>query len=181
MVALITTLTCTLLFWVGLRIGRRLYASLGIEPAGRRNLAEDAGLAVAIGGATGMFVGTDITIVKNPIDTFVGVFPNNTPFEGCVKAGTSTALGFYLFHTIQNTRAQASSAYITKDAFRDIVKVVAQEYTNTPANSGSTKVSEWVDQEVENIFDKYDKDGDGKLTPEELRSGLADLQSSAKK
>jgi len=177
MVAMITTISCTLLFLIGLRIGRRTFSGLGIEGPKQRNFSEDAGLAFAIGGAGGMFVGTDITIPKNCMDSFIGVYPDMTPIQGCIKAGTSTAVGFSLFHTIQNSRAQSSTYYMTREGFRDVVNVLVLEYQKSRSVS-DTKTSEWVENETEIIFSKYDTDGDGRLDPQELKTGLGDLQKS---
>jgi len=180
MVAMLVTLSCTLLFFIGLRIGRRTYSGLGIEGPKQRNFSEDAGLAFAIGGAGGMFVGTDVTIPKNCFDSFVGVYPDMTPIQGCVKAGTSTAVGFSLFHAIQNSRAQSSNYYMTKEGFSDVVNVVVKEYQKSRSLSDA-KTMEWVENETNIIFSKYDNDGDGRLAPEELKKGLGDLQISLTK
>jgi len=173
-VALGTTAICGAAFFGGLRLGRRLYGVFGIEKAHSRNFAEDAGLSVAIGGAGGMFVGTDVTILKNPFDSFVGVYPTMTSLKGCINAGTSTVVGFSFFHTLQNTRAPASSAYVTKDTFVDIATTLALELTKSHPQNKSV-VQNFLNNEVEEIFLKLDIDKDGKLTPEEVQTGLHTL------
>jgi len=178
MVALFTTIVCSGAFLTGLRAGRRIYNPLGIEKAHSRNFAEDAGLSVAIGGASGMFVGTDITIPKNCLDSFVGVYPDMTPVEGCIKAGTSTAVGFTLFHSIQNTRAQASSAYVTSDTFKDIATSLVIELEQTSGITHSEALKKFVSTDVNILFAKLDKDGDGKITTEELKEELKKVASS---
>jgi len=171
-VALCTTATCAAFFFGGLRFGRIVYTGLGIEKSHPRNFAEDAGLSVAIGGASGMFVGTDVTIIKNPIDAFVGVYPEMSTLQACTKAGTSTGVGFALFHTLQNTRAQASSAYVTKESFKDIAISVLYELSKTKPSFTEQEVRKFVDSKVDGIFEKLDSDGDGKLIPEEVKLGL---------
>jgi len=181
-VALLTSGVCAAAFLGGLRAGRRVYTKLGIERAHSRNLSEDFGLSVAIGGAAGMFVGTDVTIINNPFLTFVGVYDYMTPFQGCIKAGTSTAVGFAAFHTIQNTRAQASSAYVTRDTFKDVAITLLHEldqqiYSQIPKDT----LEKFIDTEVDALFKKLDQDGDGKFTPEELKEELKKIMASFSK
>jgi len=171
-VALLTALVCASAFCVGLRLGRRLYTGLGIEKPHYRNFTEDAGLSLAIGGASGMFVGTDVTIPKNPFDSFVGVYPDMDPLTGCFKAGTSTAVGFAFFHSIQNTRAQSSAAYVTQAAFKNIAASLIFELEQSVDKQVLRK---FVETEVDALFVKLDHDGDGKLTHEEVEQGLAKL------
>lgn len=75
---------------------------------GDRAVMQDAGLAVSIGGATGMFVATDMSFfagsdalyqLTNPI---YGVLETDSYLMGCVKAGSSTFTGFGLFNIAQN-------------------------------------------------------------------------------
>jgi len=176
MVALFACAAGTAAFCSGLRIGRRTYTGLGIEKAHSRNFHEDAGLSLAIGGAAGMFVGTDITILKNPFDTFVGVYPDMTPLQGCIKAGTSTAVGFALVHSIQNSRAESSTSYVTKDTWRDIVvHLVIDIGKNGVLDPQSQKK---IIDNADVLFNTFDTDGDGKLTPEEVKEGLHKLAAN---
>jgi len=179
-VALFTTSVCAAAFLAGLRAGRRVYLKLGIERAHSRNLSEDFGLSVAIGGAAGMFVGTDVTIIKNPLDTFVGVYEHMTPLQGCIKAGTSTAVGFALFHSLQNTRAQASSAYVTKDTFKDVAKTILVDLEQAYGEIPKAAFIKFIDINVDELFSKLDQDDDGKITPEELKEELKILLSTVK-
>jgi len=89
-------------FFVGLRIGRVLFAPLGLEKMDYANLCGDALLSVSIGAATGTFVGTDITFADNVLRPYFGVEDGMTDLEGCVKAGSSTFAGFLCMQTVQN-------------------------------------------------------------------------------
>jgi len=99
---------CGISFFIGLRGGRAVYPALGlhvIEKPNPENRASDASLSLGIGGAAGMFVGTDVSFVDNPFKGFVGVTPEMAPLAGMVQAGKSTATGFIGMQTIQNTVA----------------------------------------------------------------------------
>ena len=80
------------------------------SPAGGKAPREGPGaigLGVAIGGATGAFVGTDVSFVVDGVDSnwlrpYVGVEDTATEIEGMVTAGASTALGFTAVQTVQN-------------------------------------------------------------------------------
>jgi len=151
-----------------------VYTGLGIEKPNQRNFSEDAGLSIAIGGATGMFVGTDVTILKNPLDSFVGVYPETSPLLGCVKAGTSTGVGFALFHSIQNTRAQTSSSYVTPETFKNIAESLLHELQHTQGVDKQV-LKKFIETDVDALFVKLDHDGEGKLSPEAVEKGLAQL------
>lgn len=68
------------------------------------NLKNDASLSAAIGGATAFFVGTDVAY--KPTENFLidqlGIQDSATDIEGCVTAGTSTAVGFLAAQTVEN-------------------------------------------------------------------------------
>lgn len=92
-----TGLVCGATFFGGLRIARGVYPKLGmahIEPPTYRNLRDDAALSVAIGGATGMFVGTDVSMPDNLLRGFVGIEDSASTLTGMAIAGKSTAVGF---------------------------------------------------------------------------------------
>lgn len=100
---------CSFLFFAGLRFGRLLWSPIltKVEKATYANLKADAGLGVAVGGATGAFVGTDVSFVVDGVDSnwlrpYVGVEDTATEIEGMVTAGVSTALGFTAVQTVQN-------------------------------------------------------------------------------
>jgi hypothetical protein len=158
---------CGVAFFVGLRLGRRVFQTIGIAAANAHNLREDAGLSVAIGGAAAMFVGTDVTIPKNALDGVFGVFPEMGALEGCIRAGSSTAVGFALLHSIQNTRATESGAFLTRETFVDVSTAVAEEIVRSnPATK--TAVQNFLDEHVEDVFEKFDMNGDGRVTQQEL-------------
>ena len=86
-----------------LRLGRIIYAPLGLEPANYANLCGDAMLSASIGAATGTFVATDISFgAANPLRPLFGVEDSMSDLEGCIRAGSSTAAGFFLLQTAQN-------------------------------------------------------------------------------
>lgn len=87
---------CGTAFYAGLRVFRRVYASMGLPmPApDYANLKGDALLSVSIGGATAVFVGTDPALVGNVFADLVGVTDEMADFEGMCRAGLSTAIGF---------------------------------------------------------------------------------------
>ncbi len=80
-VFLLTGAICGTAFFAGLRVGRRLFNGIGIQEPNSNNFVEDAGLSVAVGGASAMFVSTDVTIPKNALDTVFGVFPTTGAIE----------------------------------------------------------------------------------------------------
>lgn len=89
-------------FFVGLRLGRIIYAPLGLPGMNYANLCGDALLSVAIGGATGTFVGTDVSFSDNFIRPFFGVEDSMSDVEGMIRAGASTSTGFLCVQTLQN-------------------------------------------------------------------------------
>lgn len=97
--ALVTTGACGALFFSGLRLGRRIYS---VGEANSDNFAKDAQLGVSIGGATGAFVGTDVSFAGNWLRPVVGVEETTSDIIGMVKAGSSTSLGFGALQSVQN-------------------------------------------------------------------------------
>lgn len=104
--ALVTTGGCAALFFTGLRLGRRIYS---VGTADSSNFAKDAQLGISIGGATGAFVGTDVSFAGNWLRPVVGVEEATSDLVGMVKAGSSTALGFGAFQSVQNVSFPAGS------------------------------------------------------------------------
>lgn len=100
-----TGLACASCFYFGLRIGRYVYGPhfAALPLASRDNIYDDFRLSLGIGGAAGLFVGTDVSFVHNPFKEYIGVFPDTAPLEGMQRAGLSTALGFMAMQTVQNT------------------------------------------------------------------------------
>lgn len=97
--ALVTTGACAGLFFTGLRVGRRVFS---VGEANKENFAKDAQLGVAIGGATGAFVGTDVSFAGNWLRPVVGVEEATSDIVGMIKAGSSTSLGFGAVQSVQN-------------------------------------------------------------------------------
>jgi hypothetical protein len=93
-----TWIACASAFYVGLRAGRTLLSgSLKhvVEPT-YDNSKNDLSLSIAIGGATGFFVGTDAAYLpeQNFLLPVVGIVDGTPDIVGCAIAGTSTSMGF---------------------------------------------------------------------------------------
>lgn len=73
-----------------------------IAKGDQNNLIADIQLSVAIGGATGAFVGTDVTFNENWLVGIFGVGEGTSDFMGMIKAGGSTLTGFSVFQMIEN-------------------------------------------------------------------------------
>lgn len=89
---------CGLAFYGGLRVGRTLLSGpfKYIQEPTYENSKTDASLSVAIGGATGFFVGTDAAYLpeQNFLIKAVGIQDGTPDLLGCAIAGSSTSLGF---------------------------------------------------------------------------------------
>jgi len=95
-----------LAFFGGLRMGRKVYGKMfdSIESSNYVNLKNDAALSVAIGGAAGAFLGTDLSYgATNWLGNVVGI-PETVPaITASCLAGSSTALGFSVVQMGQNS------------------------------------------------------------------------------
>lgn len=101
------------LFFSGLRLGRVIYAPLGLAPGNSANMYSDAMLSVSIGGATGTFVGTDISFAgENVLRPFFGVEEGMSDLEGMVRAGASTSAGFMGVQALQNVALPSGANWI---------------------------------------------------------------------
>lgn len=93
-----TWIGCGTAFYAGLRIGRTILPSFCqyVEEPTYDNSKADASLSIAIGGATGFFVGTDAAYLpdQNFLIDIVGITEGTPDLMGCAIAGTSTSLGF---------------------------------------------------------------------------------------
>jgi hypothetical protein len=107
---------CGLAFFGGLRAGRfALSGSLhGVELPSYGNLKADAALSVSIGGATGAFVGTDVSFAagENWLRPVVGVEEGMSNLAGCLTAGASTSIGFTAFQTAQNVAYDQGKSWV---------------------------------------------------------------------
>ena len=95
----------TLAFFSGLRLGRLIYSPIfaGVEEANYANLKADAALSVAVGGAAGCFVGTDVSYAgANWLRPLLGVEETCASTTASVLAGSSTALGFSVVQMGEN-------------------------------------------------------------------------------
>jgi len=93
-----TWVGCAAAFYAGLRMGRTILSGpfQYISEPTYDNSKTDASLSVAIGGATGFFVGTDAAYLpeQNFLIDIVGIKPGTPDLVGCAIAGSSTSLGF---------------------------------------------------------------------------------------
>ena len=105
-VTALTTSLCAGAFFGGLRAGRAVFPTLGlaVAPASYKNLKDDASLSLAIGGAGGGFVGTDVAYLpdQNFLKSVVGVEAGDSVAIACSKAGGATSLGFLAVQSAQN-------------------------------------------------------------------------------
>lgn len=101
-----TWIGCGTAFYLGLRAGRTFLPRVlpSIEEPTYDNSKNDASLSMAIGGATGFFVGTDVTYLpsQNFLIDVVGIHEGTSTLTGCAIAGTSTSLGFGVAQTSLN-------------------------------------------------------------------------------
>lgn len=101
-----TAIACGFAFFGGLRLARAIYPHMGltrVEQPSYSNLKSDATLSLSIGGATGAFVGTDVTFGdQNWLRPVVGIEDSAGTLTGMATAGGSTALGFAAFQGLQN-------------------------------------------------------------------------------
>jgi len=101
-----TWVGCGSAFYLGLRAGRTFLSGplAYIEEPTYDNSKNDASLSVAIGGATGFFVGTDAAYLpdQNFLIDVVGITDSVPQLQGCAIAGTSTSLGFMATQTGMN-------------------------------------------------------------------------------
>lgn len=101
-----TWMGCGTAFYVGLRVARTLLSGPleYIHAPTYDNGKNDISLSIAIGGATGFFVGTDAAYLpeQNFLIDVVGIKDGTSDLAGCAIAGTSTALGFLTAQTVEN-------------------------------------------------------------------------------
>jgi len=101
-------------FMVGLRLGRTIYGGFmpAIAAGTSENLVADAQLSVAIGGGTGCFVGTDAgSLDGNWMRPVLGIEESTPDLLGCVKAGSSTLIGFGVVQTVENLAIPAGNCW----------------------------------------------------------------------
>ena len=110
-----TTAATMSAFYLGLRGGRGVYSNfLQIAPADYDNLRADAQLSVAIGGgACGAFVGTDTAYLvdQNYLKGVIGIEDADSAITGCIKAGSSTSLGFNVVQAAENVAYPAKKCW----------------------------------------------------------------------
>lgn len=101
-----TWVGCGTAFYFGLRGARTILSGpcQYIQEPSYDNSTTDKSLSVAIGGATGFFVGTDTAYLptQNFLINAVGIHDATPALTGCAIAGTSTSLGFLSAQTTMN-------------------------------------------------------------------------------
>ena len=101
-----TWVGCGVAFYAGLRAGRTILSGYltHVEEPTYDNSKTDASLSIAIGGATGFFVGTDAAYLpdQNFLINVVGIKAGTPDLVGCAIAGSSTALGFMTAQSAMN-------------------------------------------------------------------------------
>eukprot|EP00581_Thalassiosira_minuscula_P014940 CAMPEP_0183728896 /NCGR_PEP_ID=MMETSP0737-20130205/29195_1 /TAXON_ID=385413 /ORGANISM="Thalassiosira miniscula, Strain CCMP1093" /LENGTH=300 /DNA_ID=CAMNT_0025960961 /DNA_START=409 /DNA_END=1311 /DNA_ORIENTATION=- len=101
-----TWVGCGTAFYLGLRGARTILSGpcKYIHEPTYENSTTDKSLSVAIGGATGFFVGTDTAYLpaQNFLINAVGIHDTTPALAGCVIAGSSTSLGFLSAQTSLN-------------------------------------------------------------------------------
>jgi hypothetical protein len=97
---------CGLAFYGGLRVTRTLLSGKlqYVHEPTYENSKNDASLSVAIGGATGFFVGTDTAYLpdQNFLIHLVGIREGTSDMVASTLAGSSTSLGFLSAQTTMN-------------------------------------------------------------------------------
>jgi hypothetical protein len=98
-----TWVGCGTAFYLGLRASRTVLSGFmeHVHEPTYENSKTDASLSVAIGGATGFFVGTDAAYLpdQNFLVDVVGIKDGTPDLLGCAIAGTSTTMGFGVAQT----------------------------------------------------------------------------------
>lgn len=101
-----TWVGCGTAFYLGLRGAREILSGpfKHIHAPTFENSITDKSLSVAIGGATGFFVGTDAAYLpsQNFLIGVVGIHDATPALAGCAIAGASTSLGFLSAQTTLN-------------------------------------------------------------------------------
>ena len=108
-----TWIGCGFMFYTGLRVGRVVYPF--VPDMNHDNLVADAALSSTIGGATAFFVGTDTEYLSgegNFLRPVIGIEDSDGDVTGCIKAGSSTALGFAAAQTFQNITYPAEKCWL---------------------------------------------------------------------
>lgn len=120
---------CSLMFFTGLRFGRLLWSPMlsGVAGPSYQNLKADGLLSFAVGGATGAFVGTDISfevpasgaeagssavVDQNWLRPVVGIEESYGELQQMATAGASTGLGFMVTQTGQNLVVPAGKNWV---------------------------------------------------------------------
>jgi len=110
------TAVCGTMFMGGLAAGRKMYSWM--PDATSKNIKQDIGLCISIGGATGMFVATDPSFIANADLLYSATAPlfnitsEMSTLQGCAIAGSSTMTGFALFNGAQNVLLPAGQNWM---------------------------------------------------------------------
>ena len=106
---------CGTAFYLGLRAARTILSGPleHVHGPTYENSKTDTSLSVAIGGATGFFVGTDAAYMpdQNILIDVVGISDGTPDLTGCAIAGSSTAMGFAAAQTGMNAVFPAGKSW----------------------------------------------------------------------
>lgn len=110
-----TWVGCGTAFYLGLRGSRTILSGVleHIHEPSYENSKTDTSLSLAIGGATGFFVGTDAAYLpdQNFLIDVVGIADGTPDLTGCAIAGTSTGMGFLAAQTPMNLAFPAGKSW----------------------------------------------------------------------
>ena len=114
-----TGAACDFAFFLGLRGFRAAFgrcaptAFSAVAPPTAENRRDDAGLSLAVAGATGTFVGVVVDFADNPfIGTSVAILATASAASGCLSSAKATCLGFAAVQTVQNLGAAPGENWI---------------------------------------------------------------------
>jgi hypothetical protein len=111
-----TWIGCGTAFYIGMRVGRTILSGPleHVHEPTYENGKNDIGLSIAIGGATGFFVGTDAAYLpeQNFLISIVGIQPGISDVTGCAIAGSSTGMGFLAAQSTMNMAFPAGKCWV---------------------------------------------------------------------
>ena len=116
--AALTGLCCGSSFFVGMLLGIKLIGKITDW-----SILMVATLAATIGGATALFVGTDVQFSGNWLGNAVGERQGDNKFVDCLRAAFSTTLGFFMVQLILNAVVPLGSLWTDDPLQADAARV----------------------------------------------------------
>jgi len=139
-----TGLVCAGVFFAGLRLGRVVYGRTGllssVAPNSYENLKGDAWLSLAVGGGSACFVGTDYSVVSNPFRDLFGITPTDSNLVGCLRAGASTAFGYFTLQSAQNLLLFSGKNYLDPNPYTENTQQKTQ--TSPPITPNTQQITQ---------------------------------------